>query len=89
MSALPIVEDLDVLEEGSACFVVTVEGIAPKVHLCLECPEEALHRSVVVTLAASAHRDRDPARAKQLLIPVARVLTPLVRMVNQAGAGSP
>jgi hypothetical protein len=39
---LPIVEDLDVLEEGSACFVVTVEGIAPKVHLCLECPEEAL-----------------------------------------------
>lgn len=56
MSPVPVVEQLDVIEDGSACFIAGEEA-AMMHELVLEIAEEAFDHGVVVAIAFAAHAD--------------------------------
>src|SRR3954464_3968572 len=84
VQALPVVEDLDILEHrrpglrpGAEMDVVDV--------LLLQRGEEALHRRVVETVALAAHRLLDAVPLQDLAVGLGSVLDPSVTVMDQAG----
>src|SRR3954451_17850748 len=67
VQALPVVEDLDVLEHRRLRLRTGAEADAVDV-LLLERGEEALHRRVVQAVAAPAHRLLDPVPLQHLAV---------------------
>src|SRR5687767_2454073 len=86
MTSLSIVNDLDpvkdiVLGFRGAAIALVVNALA------LERAEEALHASVVPTVALAAHRAADPMGLQQALIVAGSVLHTPIGVVHQAAAG--
>src|SRR5215468_1391205 len=86
MAALPVVEDLQVLEDVRASVSARCPG-ALRDELDLQGREETLRDRVVPAVAAAAHAATDPVHREATLILLARVLTPAIRMVEQAPWG--
>ena len=83
MAPLAIVEDLDVLKEcGSGLTPCSEPGSMHE--LSFERAEEALHGSIVETIALSAHGGLDAMEPEQLAIVVASVLHTAIRVVDQS-----
>ena len=58
MTALPVIEHLDVFEDV-LCRLFTGR-VVPMIHeLALECPEEAFDAGIVPTITCAAHAGRD------------------------------
>ena len=88
MTALPIIEHLNVLED--VLFRVFTGRVMPLVHeLVLECPEEALDTGVVPAVAGAAHAGGDAVLAEQTLVARGGILTAAIRMVQEPGRGFP
>ena len=84
MSALAVVERLDVLEDRRSRFLSRLEDT--KIHeFELQGRKEALDDGVVPTIAAAAHAAGDAAHVQQILVVLAGVLAPTVRVVQQSG----
>src|SRR5689334_7590892 len=86
MPSLPVVENLQVLEEIRASFGARRPG-ALRDELDLQGREEAFGHGVVPAVTAAAHAARDPVRCEAALVLRARILTPAIRMVEQAAGG--
>ena len=83
LPSLAIVEYLDVLRDLSdRLFSRLVATMMDK--LILERTPEALHRSIVVAIASSAHRCSHLELIHQLPVFMGAVLPSTIRMVNQA-----
>src|SRR5437016_1496144 len=86
MPSLPVVEDLQVLEDGA----VGVRVRRPVRLVCefdLERREEALRDRVVPAVAAPAHAHDDAVGVEHGAVVAARVLAPAVGMMHEPGAG--
>jgi hypothetical protein len=82
MPALAIVEDLDVFEQGLIRF--SVRGVVLQVNKFLfKGAEEAFHRSVVVTVAGTAHAGSYAVAGEQGLVSFASVLHSSITMMQQ------
>ena len=79
MTALRVVEHLDVIEDIPACRFPVAIGLSPDA-LPLEQLEEALDDSVVVTVPAPAHAGHQVVCLQEGLPVVAAELAALVRM---------
>ena len=67
MTAPPIIEHLDVLEDVQFRFVPSC--VVPMVHeLALECPEKAFDAGIVPAVACAAHAAGDAVLAEQPLV---------------------
>jgi len=88
MPALPVVEDLDVLEEGGAGLQVSAERLVGE-EFALQGREEARGHRVVVAIADGPHRAADADRLAVLAEEQRGVLAAMVGVVNDARAGSP
>src|SRR5262245_2913509 len=86
VTTLPVVEHLDVLEDRQTCRL-TSRKPAPMNQLELERREEALHHRVVPAVPASAHAAHDAASSQRVLVDLARVLRPAVRVMVQTSFG--
>src|SRR5438093_8785718 len=83
-----VVEPLDVVEHIS--LRLGPRAIGAMVHqLGLERLEEALDHRVVPAVAPPAHAGPDPVAGEECLIGGARILTPLIRVVQQPPPRSP
>ncbi len=86
MSALPIIEHLDVFEDVLSrlvpCAVLTRVD-----EFTLERPEEALHAGIVPTVPPSRHAAGHPVCREQLLVGRGGILAASIRVVQQPGVG--
>ena len=82
MSSPLIVEDLDVVEEFHLGLATAVE-VFPE--LVLDRGEPTLHHGIVVAVAATTHATDHLMLRQDVLVTVAGVRTPLVRVVEQPG----
>ena len=82
VSSLPIVPDLNVLEDCSSGLRMRIP-VAVFDQLPLQGGEEALRYGIVVRIALPAHAARDPVLAQQRLVLARGILRPAVRMVQQ------
>src|SRR5215472_2960506 len=86
VDAFPIVEDLDVFEDGGAQVAAgRPSGAINK--LSLQRREEALGNCVVPAVALAAHADLDAELGERCLVLGARVLAATVGVVKKASAG--
>src|SRR6266700_4535174 len=83
---LLVVEHLDVVERQ---VLAAADGLEALPELELEGREPALHRSVVVAVASSAHAAGDAVLAEHLLVVLAGVRAALVGVMEQAHPGAP
>ena len=82
MPALPIIEDLNVLED-IPCRVFTGD-VVPRVHeFTLERPEEALHTGVVPAVPSPRHAGGDAVSGEQQLVTRGGILAAAIRMVQE------
>src|SRR3954469_21920505 len=86
VQALPVVEDLDVLEHRRLRLRTGAEADVVDV-LLLERGEEGLHRRVVQAVAAPAHRLLDAVPLQHLAVRLRAVLDPSVAVMDQARLG--
>src|SRR5262245_59788019 len=88
MPPLPVVKELDVLDELRARRRPRVpHGVENK--LDLQCGEEALGDRVVPAIAAAAHTADDAVLGENALVGAASVLTAAIRMMQQALGWAP
>ena len=88
VSAVRIVESLDVLANSATGFGAGREGRAPD-QLGLERLEHGLDRGIVVAVAAPAHRRDKTMAAHEPAIICRAILAATIRMVNQTGRWLP
>src|SRR6202451_285748 len=88
VSPLPIVEDLDVLEDLGAGIVAGVENVVAD-QLFLQCREEAFGHGVVPTVALAAHALTYPVSPEPTAEGVAGVLRAAVAMEDELQLRSP
>ena len=91
MTALPIIEHLNVLEDV-LCRVFTGCVVPMVYELALECPEEAFDTGVVPAVACATHAGGDAVLAEQTLVTRGGILAAAIRMVQEPGpwvSGSP
>lgn len=88
MAPLPVVEDLDVLEECGAGLVMGSEGLAGE-EFALEGGKEALGHRIVVTVADRTHRAANAYCLAVLSELEGGVLTAMVGVMDQAILWSP
>src|SRR2546426_5765266 len=87
VTPLAIVEDFDELEDRRPGLLA--RGVALLMHqLAFEGSEEALHRSVVITVSFSAHGTSHPLPRQQGLILPAGVLHAAIAVVQQVACGT-
>jgi hypothetical protein len=55
--------------------------------LAFQCPEEGLHRCVVIPTTSTVHAGLDAVLLQQHLIPLVGVLTALIRVMEEATPG--
>src|SRR6266851_3730552 len=84
MPPLPIVEELEILEEVGARRRPSGPGRVVD-QLNLQRREEALGHGVVPAIAPATHTADDPVLRQHPLVVAAGVLTPAIRMMQQAG----
>lgn len=88
MSSLPIVEEVEVLEQlGARRGSRRPGGVVDE--LDLQRREEALGDGTVRAIAPAAHAADDPVLCQDLLVVAAGVLTPTIRMMQQAPGCAP
>ena len=83
MTALAVVEPLDVVKHTASSVCVRVEHLYAK--LSFERSKKALHHGVIPTVALSAHTRLDLGRHKHRLIVTPCVLTTTITAVEQTG----
>src|SRR5437899_6397730 len=88
MTPLPIVEELQVLEEIGARGGTRGPGSVVD-ELDLQRREEALGDGVVPAIAPTAHAAHDSLLRQHALVGAARVLAPPIRMMQQASRRAP
>src|SRR5215212_2795899 len=88
MSPVGVVEPLDVIKEGEAGGAPRWEPVTSK-QLAFEGREEALSRRVVEAIATASHRPDKAGFAQPSPEGQTRVLTALVRMMNNARRWTP
>ena len=82
MTAFPIVEHLEVLEDILSRFFTG--RVVPLGHeLAFECPEKAFATGVVPASADAAHAARDAVCVEQLLVATCGVPAPAIRVVQE------
>jgi len=84
MPAVGVIEPLDVVEEREAGGIPRREGVSGE-QFAFERGEEALRHRVVEAIPPTAHRGRHPRLAQPPPEREARILAPLVRVVNDSG----
>ncbi len=84
MPSMSVVEPLDVVEQRQSCRISRRERL-PGEQLAFERREETLRHRVVEAVAPTAHRGRHPRLAQSSPKREARVLAPLIRMVDDPG----
>jgi len=88
VTALPIIEHLDVFEDVLFGFVSC--GIVPMIdEFPLQRPEEAFDTGIVPAIARAAHAGREAVRHEHLLIRLCSILAPPIGVMQEAGLGPP
>src|SRR5579875_68332 len=88
MTALPIVEGLDVLKNRQPSLLASLIGV-PVRPLSFERAEERLHGGIIVAIAFATHADLDPQLSQHGLISAAGLLATTIGMVQQSCLGMP
>src|SRR6476661_1356687 len=85
MSSLPVIKHLKVFKNSLSCFRSCFKCL-PFNTLLLECSKERLHQSVIITITFSAHAYFYCVLFQQGLVPLTRVLTSPIRMMQQTSS---
>src|SRR5579883_3615663 len=85
MASLAVVEDLNVLEQGSPGHEARQERLAGQ-EFALQGRKEALSHRVVITVADRSHRAADAHRLTAFAKEQRGILAAMIRMVNDAFA---
>ena len=87
MQSGAVIEGLDVVEDGSACFGEGSEAVMID-ELVFEAAPEGFDKGVIVAVAFAAHGSEQSMLREQLAVGGAGELAPAIGVEDEAGGGS-